>query len=89
LVLKAVRFWKNRRNRMKKKKSSPTGNGSRYEPLLTYAELAPRLNVTERNLRSMVQRRVVPAILIGHRTIRFLESRVREALAKREVREVA
>ena len=79
---------------MKKKKSSPSGNGSRFkplltfEPLLTYAELAPRLNVTERNLRYLVRRRVIPAILIGHRTVRFLESRCREALAKREVKEV-
>jgi len=73
----------------KKKAASPTGNGSSYEPLLTYAEMAPRINVTERNLRSMVQRRVVPSILIGHRTVRFLESRVREALQKREQKAVA
>jgi len=72
-----------------KRKNSPNGNGSSpYEPLLTYAEMAPRINVTERNLRSMVNRRVVPAIVIGHRTIRFLESRVREALRKCEVSEV-
>ena len=73
----------------KSNNTSPNGNGSNYEPLLSYAEMAPRINVTERNLRSMVQRRVVPAILIGHRTVRFLESRVREALQKREVREAA
>ena len=71
------------------KAASPNGNGSPFEPLLTYSEMAPRINVTERNLRSMVQRRVVPAILIGHRTVRFLDSRVREAWQKREVREAA
>jgi hypothetical protein len=74
----------------KRKNSSPNGNGSTsYEPLLTYSEMAPLINVTERNLRGMVYRRVVPAIVIGHRTVRFLESRVREALQKREVREAA
>ena len=56
--------------------------------LLNKKQLAERLNLTPRGVECLTRARKIPAIKLGHRTLRYSWPRVCEALAKREVREV-
>jgi predicted site-specific integrase-resolvase len=58
------------------------------EPLLNYESMAAELGISVRSLRDLVRKGLVPHLRLGHRTVKFLRSRVAKALAKREVREV-
>jgi excisionase family DNA binding protein len=60
-----------------------------FEPLRDYTEMAEDLNLSVRELRSLVYRGIIPHLRLGHRTIRFQPSRVHEALKRREIREMA
>ena len=61
------------------------GNGL----LQTEAEIAAALGESERTIRTWRQAGVIPAVVLGHRTVRFKLDTVLKALAKREVKEVA
>jgi len=56
--------------------------------LLTKDELAKRLNLTRRGVECLVARRVIPVIRLSRRCVRFNWTRVKEALARYEVREI-
>lgn len=53
--------------------------------LLTCAELAERLKVHPRTIRRFCKTGKIPAIRLGHRTVRFEYSAVLEALTPHEV----
>ena len=59
-----------------------------HDALLTKAQLAERLNLTPRGVECLTRARKIPAIKLGHRTLRYSWPRVCQALAKREVREI-
>jgi len=50
--------------------------------------LSEQTGLPERTIRSMVQSRKIPCLKLGHRTLRFDPSRVRQALQKFEVKAV-
>jgi excisionase family DNA binding protein len=56
--------------------------------LLTKDELAKRLRLTRRGVECLVARRVIPVIRLSRRCVRFNWDRVKEALARHEVREI-
>jgi hypothetical protein len=58
------------------------------EKLVGYEELSKQTGLPVRSLRTLVYRRALPFFRLGHRTVKFLPSKVERALAKREVREV-
>lgn len=51
-------------------------------------EAAKFLNMSERHLATLVSRRIIPCIRLGHRCVLFDPARVREALARFEEREI-
>lgn len=51
-------------------------------------QAAKYLGVSERHLAALVQRRVIPVIRLGRRCCLFDTSRIREALARYEEREL-
>jgi excisionase family DNA binding protein len=67
----------------------PDGGLVVTEPLLNYESMAAELGIPVRSLRELVRKGVVPHLRLGYRTVKFVRSRVRKALQKREVREVA
>jgi excisionase family DNA binding protein len=50
--------------------------------LLTIDELAERLRMHPVTVRGLWRRRTIPALVIGHRTLRFEYSKVLDALRK-------
>lgn len=58
------------------------------EHLLSKDELAKRLRLTRRGVECLVARRVIPVIRLSRRCVRFNWTRVKEALARYEVREI-
>lgn len=59
------------------------------EYYMTKEQLAAALNVpSTRMIDELVRRRKIPHIKMGHRTVRFVINRVREALDRYEVRAV-
>jgi excisionase family DNA binding protein len=65
-----------------------SGERADSEGLLTKDELAKRLKLTRRGIECLVARRVIPAIRISRRCVRFSWDAVQRALAKLEVKEV-
>jgi hypothetical protein len=61
------------------------GNGL----LQTEAEIAAALGESERTVRSLRHAGVIPAVVLGHRTVRYKLGDVIKALEKRTVREAA
>lgn len=59
------------------------------EKLVNYAQLADLSGLPVRTLRTLVQRRVIPAIRLGHRTTVFRPSHVMTALERFEARAVS
>jgi hypothetical protein len=57
--------------------------------LLTEAELAAAIEEKERTIRTWWHARVIPARILGHRTVRFNLNDVLDALSKRTVKAVA
>jgi excisionase family DNA binding protein len=57
------------------------------EELLTYAELAKRLQLSVWTVRQKVAAKLIPAIRISHTVVRFDWEDVRRALGKVTVRE--
>ncbi len=57
--------------------------------LLNKAQLAERLNLKVRSVDMLVKERKIPAMRIGHKTLRFSLPRVLAALKKFELKEVA
>ena len=63
--------------------------GATEEGLLTKDEVRLRLGLTStRMVTALMQKRQIPYIKLGYRTIRFSWPRVREAIEKFEVKEV-
>ncbi len=58
------------------------------EQLLTYAGMADDCGLPERTLRTLTQEGKVPCLRLGHRTVRFMPSKVFAALERFEIREV-
>jgi excisionase family DNA binding protein len=56
--------------------------------LLTKREVAERLGLTLRGVECLLARRAIPVIRLSRRCVRFNWDRVKEALARHEVREV-
>jgi len=67
---------------MQAESSAPT------QHLLNKREVAERLGLTPRGVECLLARRVIPAIRLSRRCVRFDWDRVKEALARHEVREV-
>jgi hypothetical protein len=59
------------------------------EKLLSFQQLGDEIGLPVRTIRSLTYRGILPHYRLGHRTVRFELSKVRKALAKREIREVA
>jgi excisionase family DNA binding protein len=57
--------------------------------LKTESEIAAALGEKKRTIRSWRHAGVIPAVVLGHRTVRYKLSDVIAALEKRTVREVA
>ena len=53
-----------------------------------YRELSRASNIPARRLRWMVKAGIIPAIVVGHRTVLFSPSKVEKALQRKTVREV-
>jgi hypothetical protein len=62
-------------------------SGNRF--LLTESEIARALVEKERTIRSWRHAGVIPAVVIGHRTVRYRLPDVIRALERRTIREVA
>ena len=60
------------------------------DPLVNIKQLseAPGIGIPIRTLRSLWHQRKIPAVRLGHRTLKFDAAKVRAALDKYEVREV-
>ena len=58
------------------------------EKLVTYPELAELSGLPVRTLRTLVLRRAIPVIRLGHRTVLFKPTSVMAALARYERSEV-
>jgi hypothetical protein len=56
------------------------------EPLLNYGQLATELRLSIREVRTLVQKGIVPHLRLGHRTVKFQRSQVERALKRREVK---
>lgn len=59
------------------------------EKLVDYVQLSDLSGLPVRTLRTLVQRRVIPVIRLGHRTTVFRPSQVMKALEQYETREVS
>ena len=57
-------------------------NNTNNNELMSYHEAAAYLRITERGLRNLVTRGIIPAIKISGRLVRFRRSAVDEALNK-------
>lgn len=57
------------------------------EKLLNIQELSAEINLPVRTIRTLLQKRRVPCIKLGHRTMRFNPAKVMAALDRFEVRE--
>ncbi len=53
------------------------------------SEVAPRIPMKPSTLLRLGRKRKVPSLILGHRTVLFDEAKVRAALNKFEVKEVA
>ena len=76
---------------MRAKKSGDQGNGEALliPPLLTgYPALSDWLQIPTRTLRTLVQRKAIPHLRLGHRLIMFEPTKVLAALERFEVAEV-
>lgn len=58
---------------------------SDIEKLVNYTELAELCGLPIRTLRTLVQRRIIPIIRLGHRTTVFRPSQVMKALEHYEI----
>jgi len=56
--------------------------------LLNKREVAARLGLTVRGVECLLARRVIPVIRLSRRCVKFNWDRVKEALARYEVREI-
>jgi excisionase family DNA binding protein len=56
------------------------------EKLVTIGELSKLKNISERTLRTLMKRGLIPYLKLGFRTIRFYPSRVDAALLRREIK---
>ena len=61
----------------------------RMGKLVTIFQLSEMTGLSVRNLRTLVQKRAVPFIKLGHRTMLFSPEKVERALSKRTVNEIA
>lgn len=59
------------------------------EKLVNYVGLEEQLGIPVRTLRTLVQRRAIPCLRVGRRTVLFLPSKVISALEHFEVQEVS
>jgi hypothetical protein len=58
------------------------------EKLVDYEGLSQLNGLPVRTLRTLVYRKVIPVMRLGHRTVKFLPSKVAKALARYEVKAV-
>jgi hypothetical protein len=58
------------------------------EKLVDYAGLAEEVGIPVRTLRTLAHRRVIPRLILGHRTVLFAPSKVIAALQRYEITEV-
>jgi excisionase family DNA binding protein len=56
---------------------------------VTINQLAEITGIPVRELRTLVAKRVLPCVRLGHRTLKFQPEKVKRALEKREVKEIA
>ena len=71
-----------RRRKIKPRKYRRPGHGE----LLNIDELARKLGENVRTIRSWRSKRIIPALVLGHKTLRFELNDVLEALRKRRVK---
>lgn len=57
--------------------------------LVNFKTLSEELGLPVRTLRSLYHQKKIPALVLGHRTVRFVPARVRAALDRYEVKAVA
>lgn len=58
------------------------------EKLADYAELSELTGLPVRTLRTLASRRMIPAVRLGHRTVKFSPTRVMRALERYEHHEI-
>jgi hypothetical protein len=58
------------------------------EKLVGYEQLAVETGIPVRTLRSLVYRKVIPVVRLGHRTVVFSVTNVMRSLSRYEVRAV-
>jgi excisionase family DNA binding protein len=64
-------------------------NATQPEELITKEQLAKRLNLTVAGVKNLIQRRAIPVLRLGHRTIRFRWSEVEVAIERYRQAEVS
>ncbi len=79
---------------VEKRKRAPQPNRAKYQRrggglLMNEAELATALGENVRTIRSLWHAKIIPAYVLGRRTIRYRLEDVLKALSKREVKSVA
>ena len=58
------------------------------ERLIGYEELSEQTGLPVRSLRTLVYKGILPHVRLGHRTVKFVPSKIARAIAKREIKEV-
>lgn len=69
------------------KKALPFGQNDNPPYLLTAAELAAKIGLPERTVLWLTQRRKIPRVKLGHRTVRYRLDAVQKAIARLEINE--
>jgi excisionase family DNA binding protein len=59
------------------------------EPLIDIKEVAVRLGLKVRQVRTLVYRKVIPVLRLGHRTLRFRWSEVEQAVNRYRQKEIS
>ena len=59
------------------------------EPLITIGEVAANLKLTRRGVEGMVARRLIPAVKLSRRCLRFQWSEVETAINRYRVKEIS